>query len=204
MKPYFLIALCFLALVSPTGAADEKAPESGAAEKAPGFPSDSLYQLESSWLTQDGKEIRLGSLAGSPVVIALVYTSCKASCPLILGDFRKIHKNLSENASRISFVLVSMDPDRDTPGRLKEFEKGQKFPAPGRWVLLNGKEESVRELAAALNVSYRKTGKEFAHSNVITVLDPTGKIAHQQPQPGSSVQKTIETIQGLLGGEGKP
>jgi protein SCO1/2 len=80
-------------------------------------------------------------------------------------------------------VLVSIDPQRDTPGRLLEFAHGSRLGE--RWTLLNGDDDALIELAAVLGVRYRRVSEtEFVHSNLITVLDAAGNIAYRQETLG--------------------
>lgn len=66
---------------------------------------------------------------------------------------------------------------------------------PKRWLLLTGDEDGVLELAVALGMKYRKTSAmDFAHSNIITILAPDGRIAYQTPEIGADISKTLKAI----------
>jgi protein SCO1/2 len=136
----------------------------------------SLYDaLTSTWTTQKGEHVKLASLAGKPVVIAMIYAHCRAMCPLTIADMKSIERKLGKGEAR--FVLVSFDPARDTPELLKQLALDDKLDD---WTLLGGSDGDVRELAAVLGVKYRKAGDEFVHSAIITVLDERGAIIAQQ------------------------
>lgn len=142
---------------------------------------NSIYLLHSEWTDQDGHSIRLTKFQGRPLIVAMIYTSCKDTCPLIVNDMQRIEKALPETArDRVRFALVSFDPAQDSPSQLKSFATAHALDTK-RWTLLTGSVESVRMLAAVLGVRYQKqsTG-DFAHSSVITVLDSRGEIRHQQ------------------------
>jgi protein SCO1 len=168
---------------------------------APGTPTDhSVYNLESAWYDQHGAARPLGSLAGRVQVVAMVYTHCAHTCPRILMDMKRLEGELgTEAAERVGFVLVSIDPERDTPERLRHFAESVRLD-PARWTLLSAPDDSVLELAAVLGVRYRRDGEtEFSHSNVITVLDADGEIAHRQLGLGEDPAPTLRAIRGLLG-----
>jgi protein SCO1 len=177
---------------------------SHAAHTAPATPAAapdafSLYDLPSVWHDQTGAELRLPALAGKVRVVALVYTSCQATCPLIVGDLKRIETSLpAARRDDVGFVLVSLDPARDTPGRLAAWAARTGLD-PARWTLLNGDADAVRELAATLAVRYQpQANGELAHTNAITVLDRAGAIAFQQVGLGAAARGTVDAVAGLL------
>jgi protein SCO1/2 len=85
-------------------------------------------------------------------------------------------ENVRTNAG---FVLISFDSERDTPEALAAYRKIHGLGA--NWTLLRGGPDDVLEFAALVGVKFKKDLRgQFAHSNVITVLDPNGKIVSQQ------------------------
>jgi protein SCO1 len=155
----------------------------------------SLYQLESKWTSDVGREIRLGVLRGRPQVLALFFTSCEYACPITVENMKQIELALPESLrGKVDFLLVSLDTERDTVGALREF-RAKRNLAPANWTLLRGGTDDVRELAALLGVNYqRDTRGQFAHSNVITVLNADGEIIHQQQGLNQPHTETIAAL----------
>jgi protein SCO1/2 len=117
----------------------------------------------------------------------MVYTHCTATCPLALGELKRI---AAATDTSVGLVLVTLDPARDTPSALATYAQERGLDA-SRWTLLAGSDDDVRELAAALSVRYRTLGPDaIAHSNVITLLDANGVIVHQQ----SGFDGTVDAI----------
>lgn len=137
---------------------------------------ESLYQVPSRWLTQNGDTVTLSSFSGKLPVVAMVFTHCPFACPRIVDEMKKIEQSLpAGKGEAVVFVLVSFDTERDHPARLREFAREMQLGS--NWVLLHGGEEEVRELSMLLDVSYKKQpGGDFAHSNIITLLDKRGRI----------------------------
>lgn len=194
----YLLLLAMTLLLSACGAREEMnvsdvhAQHAGMAPAA-AAPMDgmSLYQLESAWTDQDGATRTLASLKGKPQVIAMVYTNCGSACPRIVGDMKRLEAQFPE----LGMVLVSIDPERDTPGRLKEFATGSALGS--RWTLLSGSDDAIMELAAVLGVRYRRVSdKDFMHSTIITVLDGDGNMVHRQDVLGE-LEGTREALKGL-------
>jgi protein SCO1 len=147
----------------------------------------SLYDLPAEWRDHAGAARTLSSFAGRVQVLTMVYTRCTSTCPLILADLKRIEASIPESErTSLGFVLVSLDSDRDTPGRLAAWAADTRLDL-SRWTLLSGSDEAVRELAATIDVRYqRQRDGEMAHTNAIVVLDTRGIIAHQQLGLGST------------------
>ena len=180
------------------GAAAPVAHDHHAATAAADEPRASLHDLDLRWRDQRGAEVTLSAIDGDARVLALVYTSCEATCPLIVGSLKRIEASVpASKRAALRLVLVSLDPARDTPGRLARWGAESGLD-PARWTLLSGSDAAVRELAAALGVRYaRQPNGETAHTNVITVLDRDGAIAHQQTGLDAS-RTSIDAVARLL------
>ncbi|HLE52257.1 MAG TPA: SCO family protein [Anaerolineales bacterium] len=70
---------------------------------------------------QSGKDFRLNDQKGKVVLLFFGYTNCPDECPVTLADFVKIKARLGERADQVKFVLVTTDPERDTPARMQEY-----------------------------------------------------------------------------------
>ena len=151
----------------------------------------SLYDLPSLWRDQRGDTLHLAALAGRVRVVAMVYTSCHTSCPLVVAELKRIEAALPlDRRDDAGFVLVSLDPERDTPGRLAAWADRVRLD-PRRWTLLAGDDDAVRELAATLDVRYQaQPDGELAHTNGITVLDAAGHVAWRQAGLGDAGEAT--------------
>lgn len=154
----------------------------------------SIYDLGSRWRDQQGVERPLPSLAGRPRVLAMGYTHCTSSCPIAIAEMKRIE---AATDTSVGLVLITLDPDHDTPAVLAEYARMRGLDA-SRWTLLTGAPDDVRELAATLGVRYRRLSPaELAHSNIITLLDAAGTVVHQQQGLGGR-DETIVAARGLL------
>lgn len=163
------------------------------------FSDRSLYQLSSKWTSDLNREMPLGVLRGRPVVLAMVFTSCEFACPLIVNDMKRIEAALpAESRRSVEFVLISFDPERDTPARLHAFRERMDL-GQERWTLLRGEPDDVRELAALLGVNYRKDSRgQYAHSNLLTLLNPNGEVVHQAAGLNQAPDEMVQRIVALI------
>ncbi|MDF1798914.1 MAG: SCO family protein [Planctomycetota bacterium] len=188
----------------PVGAAGAEG-ASCCAEEAPAavglgdLPQTSLYLLEEPFTDQSGATFELADLRGKPVVAAMIFTNCSYACPRILADLRSIEAGLSaEQRSEVRFLLVSMDTLRDTPEVLANYATEKQLDT-SRWTLLHGSDFAVRGIAAALGVRYKRdVNGDFAHSNLITVLDQGGRIEHQLEGLNADTSGSLAALVELL------
>jgi len=69
---------------------------------------------------QHGQPFRLSDQRGKVVLLFFGYTHCPDVCPTTLARWKQIYDALGENAERVRFVFITVDPERDTPGRLQQ------------------------------------------------------------------------------------
>ena len=174
---------------------DKDLAESKVSSEENELPELSIYNLPSTWTTQNGENIQLEDLRGNVLVMVMIYTSCKAACPRLVADMRNIEKQVPEaDLKKTKFILVSIDPETDTPKRLKDFSIENDMEND-HWLFLRGTPEDTREFAAVLAVSYKKISPiDFSHSNIISVFDEEGVLVHQQQGLGVDNAETIEAI----------
>lgn len=175
-------------------AAAPAAPKHGTEEAGKPIADASIYQLDSSWTRSDGTKIQLSSLRGNVRVLAIFYSSCEYACPIIVGRMKSVQEKLAESkVEGAGFVLVSMDPGHDDPKRLREYS--ERMGLEGDWTLLQGNDGDVRELAALLGFRYRQEKEgDFAHSNMMTVLDREGRIAFRALGLDSDVGEAVDAV----------
>ncbi|MDN3664230.1 SCO family protein [Algibacter miyuki] len=155
----------------------------------------SIFNLTSKWDTEEGKTIELKALKGKTLVMVMIYTSCKAACPRLVADMRNIETKLPlEDIKNIQFVMVSIDPETDTPQRLKAFAIENEMDGE-QWMFLQGTTSGVREFANVLSMKYKEISPiDFSHSNIISVFNPAGELIHQQEGLGVDNDETIAAI----------
>ena len=169
--------------------------ENKTTEKNSSKEGESIFNLTSKWNTEEGKQIELKDLKGKVLVMVMIYTTCKAACPRLVADMQNISKQIPANKKNdIQYILVSIDPEHDTPQKLKEFAI-KNYMDGNEWTFLQGNLDSVREFANVLAVKYKEIAPmDFSHSNIISVFDQNGNLVHQQEGLGVDNKETVEKI----------
>ena len=218
MKRFFIMALGVLLLQgcknnSTTSSADAKeaeqthmettaAQEQGEVTKATEISDISIYNLPETWTTQNGNDIQWKDFKGNVLVVVMIYTSCKAACPILIADMRDIRKTVDASdmphKKKVKYILVSIDPKVDTPEHLKKFAQESGMD-DDQWVFLRSDEDKTREFAAVLAVNYKQISPvDFSHSNIISVFNADGELAAQQEGLGIDRTSIVQEIRKQL------
>jgi cytochrome oxidase Cu insertion factor (SCO1/SenC/PrrC family) len=95
-------------------------------------------------LESTGEPFSISDLEGKVWVASLFFTHCAASCPMMASQLAKFQASVDNPG--IVLVSISVDPERDTPERLREYAKLTGANA-GRWYFLTGDVDTIVELA---------------------------------------------------------
>ena len=122
---------------------------------------------------QHGRTLRFYDdvIRGKIVVISFIYTSCRDICPLVTARLAQVEEKLGELAGKeVHFVSISIDPENDTPQKLKEHADAFRV-GPG-WQFLTGKRDDIAFIRHKLGERSRSLGE---HRNEIVLgNDRTG------------------------------
>ncbi len=159
----------------------------------------SIYAHDASWTDHDGEAAGFAAFNGRPVVLSMIFTNCANACPMIVNDMKRIGELLpSDVKDRAAYVLVSLDPDRDTPNAMRRFAEGHALDL-NRWTLLRGRESDVRTLAALLGVRYRaQADGQIAHTSTIAVLNQEGEMVFRHTGSGGTFKADAELFDQIL------
>jgi protein SCO1/2 len=127
-------------------------------------------------VTQEGKPLKFYDdvIKGKIVVVSFIYTSCKDICPLVTGRLALARERLSSDFSKnVQFVSVSIDPETDTPEKLKEHAAA--FGAGPDWLFLTGNRRDIDAIRHKLG-ERSKTPNQH-RSEILLGNDATGEWA---------------------------
>lgn len=202
MKTYIFIPLFLLTIFISCDNSEKKAcckiKEKAQSSENTSLPDESIFNLSSTWQTQQKENIQLVHFKGKITVAAMVFTHCESACPRIVADVQRIEKAfLPEELKQIHFLLISMDPERDTPERFNTFAKEHELN--NNWTLVSASKDATMEIANVLNVRIKKLENGgFDHSNIIHIIDPNGLIVYQQNGLAQEPDEAVKKIKSLL------
>ena len=143
------------------------------------------FSLVDQFETEFGKSRLMGRWS----LLFFGFTHCPDICPGTLYDLHKLNVELGgpgEFETPYQVVFVSVDPERDTPGQLKDYTA---YFDPD-FVAVTGPHSELQPLTIKLGIAYRieehESGAEMYnvdHSASILLLDPEGRLHGVFPSP---------------------
>lgn len=137
--------------------------------------SRSLPELQLT--NQDGQTVAVDQLKDQWSLLFFGYTFCPDICPATLAQLRQLQGQLPpETLAKLRIVLVTVDPNRDTPQQLKKYL--DYFDAG--FIGLTGEEATIQKLANGVSIPFipADTSKEnytVDHSGNLVLIGPDGK-----------------------------
>lgn len=126
----------------------------------------------------DGQPVSLSGFRGQVVVLYFGYTFCPDVCPTTLTDMKQVMQLLGKQADDVQFIMVSVDPERDTPEKLAEYVT---YFDP-RFIGLTGTHDEILAAATPFGVIFQKhegtaaTGYLVDHTASLNVIDQEGRM----------------------------
>lgn len=112
----------------------------------------------------DGATLQLSTLlSGKRTVVQFIFTQCRTVCPLLGALFAKVDRELGPGTQLVS---ISVDPDNDTPARLKAWRNS--YRASDRWIALHIAPGELKRLLSAFEL---EAGRPAAHSMQAFFID---------------------------------
>ncbi len=130
----------------------------------------------------EGKRFALSSLRGRTVLLFFGYTTCPDVCPTTLARLSKVYRELESDGvdNRVATVFVSVDPERDTPDKLKQYLTYFAVRATG----VTGPPGEIDAVVEKYGASYEKVPVKSAagylinHSMYVYLIDGQGRVRH--------------------------
>ncbi len=129
---------------------------------------------EFAGLTAEEQPFHSRQLQGKVVVVSFFFTSCTGPCPVMNSRLSVLQTQFA-NEPDVRFVSITVDPERDTPERLRAY--AQRYGAkPGRWIFLRMSPDSVEWLATKGFLVPGSATQPDLHSTRYILLDRKGNV----------------------------
>ena len=132
---------------------------------------------EFSLVDQDEHAFNRESMEGDIWMTAFVFTHCRATCPRLTAQMKKLQGRLSD-VPRAHFLSVSVDPRNDTPEVIKAYMITNGIDEVN-WRFVTGREEAVQDfVVGGFKTGYGRTkwAPELTHSNSFALVDERARI----------------------------
>ena len=130
---------------------------------------------EFSLTSQDGGRVTLADFRGKVVAVTFIYTLCTTTCPVLTPMMSFVQDQLGSNfGTKIAFVSITVDPERDTPQVLKEYAQAFDANLAG-WAFLTGTPDAIRDVTRRYGVFASKTAnRDVEHTFLTSIVDRRG------------------------------
>jgi protein SCO1 len=150
---------------------------------------------------QHEQPFRLSDQRGKLVLLFFGYTNCPDVCPTTLAQFSQVRTQLGSQAQKVRFVFITIDPERDTPERMKTYLDGIDQNIVG----LSGSQADLESAWRAYGVYHQQQSDSSAgnsldvieHSAPVYLVDARGNLRLTYP-PVPTVGDLLQDIRYLL------
>lgn len=164
-----------------------------------GFYEPPNPAAELSLLDQNQQPFDLNEHRGKVILLYFGYTYCPTYCPTTLVEMQAVEDLMGEQAGDVEVVMVTVDPLRDTPARLKEY---MEFFDPS-FIGLSGTEEAISAIKVPYGAFAEKQAPDASgaylvdHSTSLFAIDPDGNLRLTWPY-GTSPEDISSDVRHLL------
>jgi cytochrome oxidase Cu insertion factor (SCO1/SenC/PrrC family) len=148
------------------------------------------------WTDDVGHVRRLSEFAGFPVVLLPIYTRCRTACIANVDQLKKALADSPADPRQFRVLLFSFD-STDTPSVLAKYRKRENIPLG--WSVGTASQADIDALLESIGFQYGKAGTEFAHPNLLLVLDSKLRVAkwiYGTDYSGSDVDLALKVASG--------
>jgi protein SCO1/2 len=165
----------------------------------------SLFPIPTFELTdQDGQPFGTTQLRGRVWIASFLFTSCSQACPILASQLANLRGRLARHGERFHVVSISVDPEVDTPERLRAF--AERFGGASQWTLLTGRPEDVRATTERAFFQPQATrreldvapGYDILHGTGVLLVDRDGRCRGLYPTDGEGLDRLARDVDRLL------
>lgn len=146
----------------------------------------------------EGERVELAALRGKYVLLFFGYSYCPDVCPTTLADLSRAVKVLGKDAEQVQVLMITVDPERDTPERLGHYLSAFDPSFMG----LTGTPEEISAVATGFGIFHEKhegsaaTGYLVDHTATVSVIDPDGylRMLFSFDASGEEIAADLQTL----------
>lgn len=147
----------------------------------------------------DGQSFLLQELAGKPIIVSMIYTSCHHICPMIT-------RNLEEKVAiareafgddKFSVVSIGFDWRVDTAEQMRIYASSRGIDQ-SHWHFLSGDARSIEAISSDLGFAFIPSAKGFDHVSQTTIVDANGSIYRQVYGQDFDAPALVEPLKELI------
>ncbi len=137
-----------------------------------------------------GEPLRLAELRGRPVFVAFAFAHCETACPRLVHEVLAAQREHGESA----VIVVTLDPWRDTPSRLRSIEGSWKMGEGAR--VASGSVEQVEAVLNAWGIERSRDPRngDLVHVPRVFVVDREGILAYEADPDATLLAELVRPL----------
>lgn len=173
------------------------------------FPLDQdISRTQNAFLNQDSVEVEFPELTkGKITLMTMVFTHCPDICPMTTHNMHLIEQKIpDEIIDQVKLVVISFDPNRDTPSVLRKYAELRDYDL-NRWSLLSGDDQNTKEVMLKFDVKAIFTDStssddgelsyNIIHTDRMSLIDQNGRLRNTYKGSVANLDEVVEDIKYL-------
>ncbi|HSL89140.1 MAG TPA: SCO family protein [Ignavibacteriaceae bacterium] len=173
------------------------------------FPLDQdISRTQNTFFNQDSVEVEFPELTkGKITLMTMVFTHCPDICPMTTHNMHLVDQKLPDKIKDdVKLVVISFDPNRDTPSVLRKYAELREYDF-NRWFLLSGDDQNTKEVMLKLDVkaiftdsTYSDDGElsyNIIHTDRMALIDQNGRLRNNYKGSVANLDEVVEDIEYL-------
>lgn len=149
--------------------------------------------------TASGERTSFAATNGRVRIATMFYAHCPGVCPMTIASLQRLESQLNPaERARVQFVLLSLDPARDSPQVLRSLARTRGIESPA-WLIGRTSPQDAQRFAAAANIRYRRLSDgSVDHSSAVLLLDARGNVV-SRASDADEPTSLLAALRGELG-----
>jgi protein SCO1/2 len=131
-------------------------------------------------IDQEGRTRDESLFQNKLTVVGFMFTSCSGFCPFLLNGMKSIDQEAKASGHEVQYVALTVNPEQDTPDKLKAYAQQRKLDTDKNWILLTGDKDTIYSLAkktfASQAFKRQSVSPSFVHSEHLYVIDTQSRL----------------------------
>ena len=158
------------------------------------------YVPHFAMIDQDGRFLQIRSLRGNAFVLNFIFTRCAVPemCPASSTRMAELQNRASEaGLDKLHFVTITLDPEFDSPGILRQYARGYGIETDN-FHLLTNTQQVVDDLLRQFGILTRDEDGTINHTMATLLVDKNGRVSFRKEGASWSVDEFLKAAQDLL------
>lgn len=173
------------------------------------FPLDQdISRTQNTFFNQDSVEVEFPELTkGKITLMTMVFTHCPDICPMTTHNMHLVEQKLPDAIKNdLNLVVISFDPNRDTPSVLRKYAELREYDF-NRWSLLSGDDQNTKEVMLKFDVKAIFTDSTYSddselsyniiHTDRMSLIDQNGRLRNNYKGSVVNLDEVVEDIKYL-------